>query len=332
MNPHRAKIIRYAASIVMLTVMVAAAEFSGENEILFPEMAALTVGMWIVDKRVWQVTRPKLVALMTVGAVAGVCIVRYSPLPFLANIAVAFAFPAVCLMVSRTTLIPQISACMLPVLLGTRSWIYPAAVLGMSLLIVLGQRAMVRCGLRKETVCVAAPRDLKAEGIRWLLLLCTVIAVAAIPVSMGSVYFILPPLIVMYVELSNSKAGFRSRPLQVFSFMVAAVLLGSMGTYFGHTVMGLPKFVVVLPVLVCLFGLFESQGKYFAPAGAAALVPMIIPAEDLLLFPVQVAAGAALFIALSMLLFQRCYRWSGAQLAVAFVPARLRSLRKRRQP
>lgn len=327
-RPFYARIIRYAASIAMLTGMVAAAEITGDSEILFPEMAALTIGMWIVDKRVWRVTRPGLVALMTLGAVAGVCIVRYSPFPLLVNIALAFAFPALCLMASRMTMVPQISACMLPVLLQTRSWVYPAAVLVMSLLIVIGQRILVRCGLRRETTYEAAPVNLRGEALRWLLMLCTVIGVAAIPVSMGNVYFILPPLIVTYVELSDSKAGFRSRPLQVFAFMVASAALGSLGTYFGHYVLGLPKCIVAVPILGCLFALFERQGKYFAPAGATALVPMILPAEDLLLFPVQVAAGAAVFIAVSMLLFQRCYRWSVAQLAVAFVPVRIRKLRK----
>lgn len=329
-RPLHAKIIRYAASMAMLTGMVAAAELTAESEILFPEMAALTIGMWIVDKRVWQVTRLKLVVLMTLGAVAGVCIVRYSPFPLLVNIALAFAFPALCLMASRTTMAPQISACMLPVLLQTDSWVYPAAVFIMSLLLVIGQRIMVKCSVRRETVCEALGRDPKGEVLRWLLMLCTVTGAAAIAVSMGSIYFILPPLIVTYVELSGSKAGFRSRPLQVFAFITAAAALGSWGTYFGHYILGLPKCLVAVPIMVCLFALFERQGKYFAPAGATALVPMIVPAEDLLLFPLQVAAGGAVFITVSMLLFQRCYRWSRLQLAVAFVPARIRKLRKGR--
>lgn len=316
--------------MAMLLCMVAAAGLSGENEILFPEMAALTIGMWIVDKRVWRVSRPRLVVLMTVGAVAGVCIVRYSPFPLLADIALAFAFPALCLMASRTTLIPQISACMLPVLLGTESWIYPLAVFVMSLIIVVGQKVMVKCGWRQEIAYEPAAGSIKNEASRWLAMLCAVIAVAAAAVYSGNIYCILPPLIVTFAEFSSSKAGFRSRPLQVFCFLVAAAVLGSLGTYFGHVVMGIPNFVVAFAALTCLFALFESQGKYFAPAGATALVPMIILPTDLLLFPLQVAAGALVFITISMLLFQRCYRWSRAQLAVSLVPAPIRNLRKRR--
>ena len=62
---------------------------------------------------------------MSIGAIVGVCIVRYSPFPLIVNLCISFAFSAICLQVSRTTLIPQISACMLPILLGTESWVYP---------------------------------------------------------------------------------------------------------------------------------------------------------------------------------------------------------------
>ena len=46
---------RYACSLVMILLMIGVAEILQEKEIIFPEMAALTIGMWIVDKRVWRI-------------------------------------------------------------------------------------------------------------------------------------------------------------------------------------------------------------------------------------------------------------------------------------
>ena len=43
LNKH--KIIRYAIAMAVLTLMVRIAEYSGEKEIIFPEMAALTIGL-----------------------------------------------------------------------------------------------------------------------------------------------------------------------------------------------------------------------------------------------------------------------------------------------
>lgn len=88
---------RYFYALLMILLMIGAAELLMEREIIFPEMAALTIGMWIVDKRVWRVSRIGMVVLMTLGAIAGVCIVRYSPFPLLANLMFAFAFAAICL-------------------------------------------------------------------------------------------------------------------------------------------------------------------------------------------------------------------------------------------
>ena len=75
---------RYFYALLMILLMIGVAELLMEREIIFPEMAALTIGMWIVDKRVWQVSRASMVALMILGAVAGVLMNFEVPLPFLA--------------------------------------------------------------------------------------------------------------------------------------------------------------------------------------------------------------------------------------------------------
>ena len=163
----KTKKVRYVFSVFMVMLMVGIAEWTGEKEIIFPEMAALAVGLWVIDKRVWKVGRWQLIELMTAGAVAGVCIVRYSTLPLLCNLCLAFAFAACCLLFSRATLIPLISACMLPVLLHTETWIYPSAVFLLSAVLVAGQRLMEKGGLRRETDYVLPGREWKKEIFRF---------------------------------------------------------------------------------------------------------------------------------------------------------------------
>ena len=72
------KKIRYCSALAMIALMVGVAELTGEREIIFPEMAALTIGLWISDKHIWQVGNGQLILLMTLAAVAGVLIVRCS--------------------------------------------------------------------------------------------------------------------------------------------------------------------------------------------------------------------------------------------------------------
>lgn len=142
---------RYLSALVMILLMIEVAELFNEKEIIFPEMAALTIGMWIVNKRVWRVKYWQMLLLMTLGACAGVLIVLYSPFSLIINVAIAFLGAAIGLLLTRASLFPLISACVLPVLLRTESWIYPLSVFVMTLIIIVVQRWMVHRGIREPT-------------------------------------------------------------------------------------------------------------------------------------------------------------------------------------
>ena len=44
---------RYFLAIVLICIMLLFAQFSGEKEIIFPEIAALAIGAWISEKQIW---------------------------------------------------------------------------------------------------------------------------------------------------------------------------------------------------------------------------------------------------------------------------------------
>lgn len=321
---NKLKLIRYLLAIIIIGLMVGASEWLGQKEILFPEMAALVLGLWVIDKKIWTITRPMLVILMTVCAFCGILVVQYSPFPVLINIAISFTFTSLCLIVTRSTLIPITSAAMLPVFLGTDSLVYPASVFIMSFLVVSGQWLLEKKGLR-HIVVDNKKKYYKHSPKHWGRLLFWLILIAAIPAYVGKLYFIVPPLVVMFIEFSSSSSGFRNRPLQVYMIIVIAAILGTFAQYYLYTILGLPKVYTVLLLFLCLFILFEIVQKPFAPACAIALVPMIIPQENILLYPFQVAVGAGVFLFVSMFFFLKCYRWKREHLLVCFVPLFIRS-------
>lgn len=47
----RIRIERYIFAAIMAFAMVIIAEISGEKEIIFPEICALTIGAWISEKQ-----------------------------------------------------------------------------------------------------------------------------------------------------------------------------------------------------------------------------------------------------------------------------------------
>lgn len=311
---------RYLCALVMILLMIGVAELLHEKEIIFPEMAALTIGMWIVNKRVWRVRYWQMLLLMTLGACAGVLIVLYSPFSLVVNVAIAFSCAAVGLLFTRASLFPLISACVLPVLLKTESWVYPLSVFVMTLIIIAVQRWMEYFGLRKSIVYEPVERNWTADCFRWLSLMISVFAVACLAVYTSNFYFIIPPLIVMYVEFVNSKAGFRNRPVLTILLLVSGSLIGTVFQLIGYHYLRLPETVVALFIFIVLFTLFEWLGKFFAPVGAMALIPMLLPKEALPWLPFQVLIGATIFIAMGMVFYQQCYKWSRAQLVYCLIP------------
>lgn len=316
--------IRCIISLLAATLMVGIAGITGEKEIIFPELVALTVGLWIIDKRVWRVRSWQIIIMMTLGAVAGVCIVRYLHLPHFVNLSLAFTFAAGILLLFRSTLIPLLSACMLPVLLHTEEWIYPVAVFVMTSILVAGQAIMEKSKLRHKATYIPAA-SIRERGIgKWLSLLLVVFLLCALSQFTHFSYLVIPPLVVTFVELATSKSGFRNRPAQVFFFLVFAVLAGTIFQLVGVHYLHIPQIVVAFLIALCLFAVFRLTGKYFAPAGAMAFIPMIVPYETLSVLPLQASLGAVLFISVAMVAYLRCYKWSRAQLVYSFTPSFLR--------
>jgi hypothetical protein len=326
---NKLKLIRYLFALAMIGLMVGVSEWLGEKEILFPEMAALALGLWVIDKKIWTVSRPMLVLLMTSCALFGMLLVRYSPFALLVNIAISSVFTSLCLIVTRTTLIPITSPAMLPVLLGTHSLVYPTAVFVMSLLLVSGQFFLEKKALRQAATFNAKKGHYKHRPTHWIKLLFWLVLLAAIPVSIGMVYCIVPPLVVLFIEFSSSSAGFRNRPVQVYLVIVISAALGAFFQHYLHTILGFPQVYTVLLLFSCLFPFYEIIGKPFAPACAIALVPMIIPQQNVLTYPFQVAVGAGVFLFVALFFFLRCYRWKRAHLLVCFIPECIRSTMER---
>lgn len=299
MNKKRA---RYAASLGLVTVMVAAAGLLGEQEVVFPEIAALTAGMWVIDKQVWRIGRRQTVWMMTLAAVAGWLIARCPGLPVAAAIALAFLFAAGCQVLTRTTLAPMLSACLLPVVLGAESPVYPAAVFVLTLTLSGGQLWMERRGWRTPLPAVSHAPQRGRESLLWLRMFVVLMLLAALPLWAGFTYLILPPLIVTFVEFSRPGAGLHKAAGTIYLLLAAAAVLGAGCRYALCIRLGLPDAAAAFAACACLFALFEWRGRIFAPAGAVALIPLLIPAEDLPVYPLQVAVGAAVFIAAGMLL------------------------------
>lgn len=126
MNTKLLKVVkfeRYLFGVLMAISMVWLAELSGEKEIIFPEICALTIGAWVSEQQPWAVNKRRIFWLMSAAAWFGVLIVRYCPLPLILQVCICFAFSGSILTACQTNFVPIISACILPVYLKTTSFV-----------------------------------------------------------------------------------------------------------------------------------------------------------------------------------------------------------------
>ena len=172
---------RYIFAVIMAFAMIIIAELSGEREIIFPEICALTIGAWISEQQPWMCNKRKMFFLVSIAALFGVSVTRYFPMPLIFQVCLCFAFTGFVLTLTRTTLIPIISACILPVYLGTKSWVYPISVSIMALIIIFAQWLMEKNHLKPKNEYIPCNFDLKTQIIKWTKLLVVFAIIALIP-------------------------------------------------------------------------------------------------------------------------------------------------------
>lgn len=288
--------LRFFCMVCVVTGMVAGAELTGEKEIIFPEVAALSCGCFLSPRLVWRTNAARMIAAIAVCALAGVGIVRFLPLPLWAQFTLAFLLGQLVLLFSGTSFTPLISAIALPVLIQTKSPVYIAAAIILTALVCLLRALLVRTGAVEKGDFSALPLGAVAWRLELAALLfrtAAVLLLAAFCIPAGFRFCLAPPLLVAFVGLS---AG----PRRSWSAMVRLTLLVSLCALSGAGArllltgqLGLPLAVSAFFASLLVLLLLRLFSMPFPPAAAMAILAMLIPADSLLFYPLQVAAGIA---------------------------------------
>lgn len=290
-------------SVLLAALMVAAAELLNEKEIIFPEITAIAVGALAAPVQSWNTSRLRLLGCISVSALCGVITVRYLPLPTEVRIIAGLIMSLGIITLSKTGFVPAVSACILPILMNTESFVYVISVVVMTGLILLSQRLLERLGLRDKYHFrpVQPTKELLLLRLRQLLLLS---AAAFLPAYYHEIFFIAPPLMVGFIEMSSPKSKLRSRAPLAVGLISAAAFMGALSRWAVTEAAGLPLFVSAALSVLMIILLISQCGLYFPPCGAIATLPFIIPENALLRFPFEVTAGFAVLTAAALLLFK----------------------------
>ena len=296
--------IVYGMVLLIVAAMVGAAEILGENEIIFPEITAIAVGALMAPKLAWKTNRKRILGLIMICAILGIGIVRFVPGPTWVKITLAYAVAEVVFLKSGTSFAPMISAIALPVLLGAESIVYPIAALILTSLILMCHLALVRSGIKEEVAFV----PVGPTGQDWtdaVVRLALVAVTAWVVLRLDSRFVIAPPLLVAFTEFSRRDSGARKRPVTVVAAIGLCGLAGAICRYVIHMSLELPLTLAAVAAAVLMILILTKLKAYVPPAGALCILPMLIPAEKVIGYPLQILAGAALFMGLSLVVFPK---------------------------
>ncbi len=283
--------IPLALSAVVVLAMVAVAEASGQHELLFPEITAILCGAWVLPRQAWRVDRPRMLALMALGSVFGLALNLLVPLPVWPRAVIAYAFCAVCMCLLGANMAPMLSSAILPVLLGTESWAYPAAVVVLVAIVCAGQVLLERRGLR-EPIEFEVQRPTALEALRDWTPRLVVFALLSLPAyATGNPFFAVPPLVVAFTELSEHgcESLYRTR---------ATLMLAALAGGFGRIVveeLGAPLVPIVALCLVALVAIWAGFGTWLPPAGAIVLLAFLVPYDSPTAYMAQAMCGAIIW-------------------------------------
>ncbi len=283
---------------MIIALMVAAVEISGEKEILFPEIAAIATGNLLNFKRSWNVSPMQMILFITAGAFSGLGIVAFFPGSFILQFITAFVLSQIMLMISGTTFAPMISAVVLPVVLQTKSIIYPISAFVFTTLIVIVRitfekkdiRPREKSEINRDEIC------LTRRSVEILIRALIVFIVASAAIHLNIVFVCAPPLLVFFTELSNNSSGKTFKEtVKIIVFMTICAFDGAVLRYIlSMKFLLLPAFTAAVAVMVYIVVTYIFK-MYLPPAGAITLLAFLIPEGSVISYPFQILAGVVFF-------------------------------------
>jgi len=299
---------RIAAEVIALAYIAIIAEVaiaSGAFFVLFPELAALSHDIFTRPRGSWASAPVLLVITPVLTAVIGTLVTRTLPYDYVSVMLTVSGALAIILAL-RSPIAPAISAGLLPLALGVRSFWYPAGIVfGTTLLAVLSF-IWKQMNVDQNTIVVSEDEDTAAgaESYWRLVPLLALVLAAVFLVKVTNLRFVLfPPLVVigfeMFIHTKRCPWATRTLSLPVVCMLTAA------GGLFCRRFLGVGAAASVSSMAwgILILRVFDL---HVPPALAVALLPQVIDAPTAL-YPVAVGIGTSLLSG-SFVLYSRVLR------------------------
>ena len=200
------------------------------------------------------------------------------------------------LLVTAMTFAAMISAAVLPVLMETKSIIYPISAVSMAMLTAFAQYILERRNLYEKEEFVPRPIPEKTDFMRifFRTIFAALIAIPAINLSCN--FCVAPPLLVAFTEFSNPDSKTRKKPVKTVIIIASCDFAGAIFRYLFCINLALPLTISAVFSITFSVILMKFAKQFIPPAAALGILPLIISEKSLFVYPVEIALGSAFFM------------------------------------
>ncbi|MDO5397422.1 MAG: hypothetical protein Q4G33_05780 [bacterium] len=309
------KKIRYTLTLAFIFVMFLAADLLKNEAVIFPEMLAILIGCVCTDKLPWKTDNIHTFIMMTISAAAGFAISAFVPFPLYIKVLIGFVFPGLLIILTDCTMMPCLSACLLPIYMGETSAAYPIAVSLMTAGAVTIRQILINCGNKEASFKFHYTPDFAYDLGLWSRMFIIFAVLAAvpmvlfgfikkyipidIPIDSEIIFLLAPPLVVTFVE--GYCRNMRGRRFRIWFVISVAAVTGALLRFIGVDLFGISQCVPA--VIAAGITLLEMRlmNIMFPPAGAIALLPFITEG-NVFMYPLLVSFGCIAVLAVSSML------------------------------
>ena len=300
---------RFAAELITLIYIAVIAEIAsatGAFYVLFPELGALSHDVFTRPRGTWASSPVMLAITPFLTAVIGILFTRALPYGYL-SVLLTVGSAVALIMVLKSPIAPAISAGLLPLVLGVKSWWYPPGVLLGTVLLAALSILWKRLSVAQNWLEPLSTEDVVDETLEqnpatswWLIALMLFVAMAVLVVKVSGLRFVLfPPLVVIGFEMFGHTAicPWAKRPM----FLPAACFLTAAGGLLFWNLLGVGP-VAAGCSIVCGMAVLRLFDLHVPPALAVALLPFVMD-HPTIAYPISVGIGTML-MTLWFLLYQ----------------------------
>ncbi len=304
---HRSRLSAEFLIVVYIAVIAALAHFLGIPYLLFPELGALVYDVLIRPWGKWASQPTKLVVTPAITAFLGTVVTRHFSFNGL-TVLLIVALSTLVIALLHSSIAPAMSAGVLPLVLGVKSWLYPSSIIltliALSAISVIWRKYHLRSASQPEpSPDVEDILESLPHGRMWLVVFLVFVVVAAEVARLSGLRFILfPPLVTMAYEMFGhpETCPWTKRPI---SLPVSCFVVAFCGLLVFHAFGANMGAAASACAMVCGIVVLRIFDLHMPPAMAVGLLPAVMISPDLK-FPFAVLAGT-LFLTGSFLLYQR---------------------------